>query len=50
MPAPEGHRQTIALDRIHVMKGIEIVALDDKVRIGGRFFEFSGRVHRVDDG
>src|SRR5260370_19901349 len=44
----ERHRQAVALDRIGIMESMEIVAFDDEVRVGGRFFEASSRVDRMD--
>jgi hypothetical protein len=48
MLAIERHRQAVALDRIGVMESMKIVAFDDEVRVGGRFFEAPGRVDWMD--
>ncbi len=49
MTAVERHGQAVALDRIGIMEGAEIVALDDERRIRSRLFETPGRGHRMDD-
>src|SRR5450755_2067979 len=47
MLAIERHRQAIALDRISVTESIKIVAFDDEVPVGGRFFEAPSGVDRM---
>jgi len=48
MLAIERHRQAVALDRIGVMESMKIVAFDDEVPVGSRFFEAPSRVDRMD--
>ena len=48
MLAIERHRQAVALDRIGVMESMKIVAFDDEVPLGSRFFEAPSRVDRMD--
>src|SRR3979411_199358 len=47
MLAIERHRQAVALDRISVLESMKIVAFDDEVRVGGRFFEAPDGVDRM---
>ena len=46
----ERHRQAVALDRIGVTEGMKIIAFDNEVRVGRRFFEAASGVDRVDYG
>ena len=49
MMAVERHETSLTLDRVCICKGPEIIALDDEGRVGSIIFEFSGRIHGMND-